>query len=730
MHKRLSLVILAAALGMTAAAQTAPNWDTSGNTMLSGTYYFRHVLWVVGYDSGDLGDGISVYGTITFTPGPAGSPGSYTTSATVMDPSVATAPKGPSNFPGTYNISASGYGFIDNEYSQGDEIYGLVSNGVFIGSSTENQFGYNDLFIAVPVGSPLPTVSSLNGNYTIVGMDNPQIGQGGSAYALDYQLSFSANGAGKITAINGPLSPSGSASATGYIAGFGTATSQPIGTVSYTASNGAFQLQFPGTLNGTNLIAGGHFMYMSPDGNFIFGGSPNGWDMFVGVKAGGSSAFSGLYYQAGLDLDSAALAQAGYAVPDSYYGSMVGATSSYLFHQRQSNVFNGAYDYTSDDALTATSSGATQDNYLAQIYLPSGNGTYRIGIGSAPFLGIQVAVKAPSLTGSGVYVNPQGIQNSGNSALFTAGISPGAVILINGSGFGSGPSAGAGQPLSNKIGGTQVMIDSMAAPLVYVTPTLIAAQVPFEIATTTSPVIGIQVVTTSGSSNVVTLFESEDCSTGTCVGAPQPGVYTTNGSGLGFAAINHITKAGAFVPVTTSNPAVANETLVAYVNGLGTVSPSVGTGQPDTSVTASTTLPIFADFVDPNTGNVFPAGVTSTVCSNQASADAVFGAGCPVVFSGLAPPYAALYQVNIAVPSTDGFGDALPSGNLVLEFQSLDSTSTYVETYASQAVVPVSGASSSGVSADHPHRALHPMLSHRSLNTHRKTRILPKQKVQ
>ena len=43
-------------------------------------------------------------------------------------------------------------------------------------------------------------------------------------------------------------------------------------------------------------------MYISPDGNFVFGGSPTSWDFWVGVRTGtGTPNFSGLYYQAGID---------------------------------------------------------------------------------------------------------------------------------------------------------------------------------------------------------------------------------------------------------------------------------------------------------------------------------------------------------------------------------------------------------------------------------------------
>jgi len=67
------LALLWAATGWQAFAQ----WDTSGNGMLNGTYYFREVIYGVGYNTGGLSDAAALYGTITFN----GS-GTYTSIAT------------------------------------------------------------------------------------------------------------------------------------------------------------------------------------------------------------------------------------------------------------------------------------------------------------------------------------------------------------------------------------------------------------------------------------------------------------------------------------------------------------------------------------------------------------------------------------------------------------------------------------------------------------------------
>src|SRR5450755_2155231 len=153
--------LLAAAIITPAIGQT---FDNSGNGLLQGNYYFREVVWLVGDNSGDLSEAVSVYGNIAFDGN-----GNYALNAQLMDSNVG-VPQG-FTFNGTYTISASGYGFLDSPVSQGDSVYGLVSNGIFVGSSTEA--GFNDLFIAAQLASPIPTNSFFKGSYTLMNVDFP-----------------------------------------------------------------------------------------------------------------------------------------------------------------------------------------------------------------------------------------------------------------------------------------------------------------------------------------------------------------------------------------------------------------------------------------------------------------------------------------------------------------------------------------------------------------------------
>ena len=59
----------------------AQSWDTSGNGLLYGAYYFRQVMWLGGYNSAnDLEDAIVIYGNIVF-----GGDGTYNLNATAAD---------------------------------------------------------------------------------------------------------------------------------------------------------------------------------------------------------------------------------------------------------------------------------------------------------------------------------------------------------------------------------------------------------------------------------------------------------------------------------------------------------------------------------------------------------------------------------------------------------------------------------------------------------------------
>jgi hypothetical protein len=240
--------LLWAATGWQAAAQT---WDTSGNGMLNGTYYFRQVDYIVGYNSGGLSRAIALYGNISFD----GS-GKYSINCLAMDSQYGAQQTYTTS--GTYSISASGYGFLSSPIASGDVIYGLVSQqGIFVGSSTEGNI--NDLFIAAPLASPAPTNATFKGSYWLADMD---LSSGSPVYSINSMFQANPDGAGNL----------GNVTLNGYIGGNGsTVVTQTATAVKYSFSSGAAVVAFPSPSNAT-LIVGQKYLYFSPDGSFVFGG--------------------------------------------------------------------------------------------------------------------------------------------------------------------------------------------------------------------------------------------------------------------------------------------------------------------------------------------------------------------------------------------------------------------------------------------------------------------------
>jgi uncharacterized protein (TIGR03437 family) len=226
-----------------------------------------------------------------------------------------------------------------------------------------------------------------------------------------------------------------------------------------------------------------------------------------------------------------------------------------------------------------------------------------------------------------VFLNPQGVVNSASSAPFTAGISPGESITMFGSNLASVSEAASSLPLPKNLGGVQVLINGVSAPLEFVSPTQVSAVVPYTIDTATAV---IQVIADGNPSNTVT----------TLVNQTTPGIFTSPAGGISYAVALH----GDYSLISAANPAMPGETIAVYVNGLGPVAPATDAGM---------------------AGPVSPFGLTTDgiqidVDGNMAAAPS---------FAGLAPDLAGLYQLNFRIP------DGMSPGDHVLGVSGPDSRS-------------------------------------------------------
>jgi uncharacterized protein (TIGR03437 family) len=628
MKTKTTLLVLLLGAGAWQAWAQPTAFESSGDYLLNGTYYMRQVVYFA--SQGLLDQSINVQGTIIFS----GS-GTYTFSGSVLNTTVSNTPLA-SAANGTYAISASGEGYISPLYDvfQNDQIIGLVSQGIFIGGVVAGSNGFSELFIAAPVGSAAATNATLTGDYTVAYIDptflpSSSALQGGEAF-----FNMTADGNGNIGTIN----------ASTYVGTNTAASSQGLSGVTYAFANGGAELKFGGTPNSSTLIAGTQLLYISPDGNFIFGGSYSGYDMFVGVRAATSppSNYAGLYYQAGLELDETT-SNSGYTLLDSYYGSFRAFSGTILGHQALSttslfnyrnlnalSIYGGSNDFTYLDSYKLNNDGSSDDTAFSQHYVSSKDGLIRIGYGTGPLLSLNVALQAPALSGSGVYLNPVGVVNAASSAPFTAQVSPGEFLSLYGTGLAPTTDT-ASVPFPKTLSGVRVLIDGVAAPIYYVSPTQISVIVPY--GTNTQTTAGIQVINNGVNSNLVT----------SQTGSTSVGVFTNDPvGGTGYAAALHPD----YSVISESSPAKIGETVAVYLAGMGAVFLPVsdGVAAPSNPLSITTATPVV--FLLDTSGNYLQAKVT---------------------FSGLAPGYAGLYQINFTIPA------GLVSGKTSLEIIGPDS---------------------------------------------------------
>jgi uncharacterized protein (TIGR03437 family) len=631
-------------------ASAQATFDSSGNGQLNGNYYMRQVFYFVSDTAGDLGEAINIQGEIAFN-----GAGGYTFNGTLLDSATnSSTPATVTNKTGTYVISASGEGYIsaiDSNFPN-DQIIGLVSSkGVFIGSSTENGNGYSDLFIAAPIGS-VANNATLNGTYQVAYFDPTFAPTTTSIPGGDALFTMTANGSGTI----------GNVSVTGYLGTNSTVSTQSLTGVTYSFTNGAAQLNFGGS--SSSLIYGTEVLYTTPDGNFIFGGSANGFDMFAGVKAATSNPtnYDGLYYQAGLDLNNAAVSSSGSSLFDSYYGSFQAFTQNIIGDQRTNSalLYNGSSDFTYYDTYTLNGNGTSTDTAFLQSYVSSTDGTIRIGYGLGPYLGLNIAFQAPAFNGSGVYLSPVGVVNAASSAPFTAFLSPGEFLTLYGSGLSATTSqASVPFPTTAGLSGVTVTINEIPAPIYYVSPTQISVIVPYDVSP--GSVAAIQVHNNGANSNTVTQF----------TGLTSAGIFTnTPEGGTGIAAALRPD----YSVVSEANPAHVGEAISLYVAGMGAVTPAVGDGTAASSTTLSNTNSSNYVYLYDSAGN-----------AQQITP----------LFSGLAPGFAGLYQINFTVPT------GLVTGDADIELQGPDSDTL-------EAYMPLSSTAAAAVPAERASGATRP----------------------
>jgi uncharacterized protein (TIGR03437 family) len=228
-----------------------------------------------------------------------------------------------------------------------------------------------------------------------------------------------------------------------------------------------------------------------------------------------------------------------------------------------------------------------------------------------------------------------------NGAHFLPGVpvAPGSLISLFGLGFSTESDQATQTPLPRVMAERKVEVTpGLEAPLLFVSPMQINMQVPVD-APPGSQGIAVRRVDTNEllAGGVLAVSEA------------SPGFFTVNQNGAGqILALNENgTQNG------PSNPAALGSVVSLYGTGPGPVNPAVASGE------VAPSSPLAVTVANPTSDGGTCLTVQPSVCVAVGS---TFG---EVLYSGLAPGFVGLWQINVRIPEGALTGDAVPIRGIV-----------------------------------------------------------------
>jgi len=221
-----------------------------------------------------------------------------------------------------------------------------------------------------------------------------------------------------------------------------------------------------------------------------------------------------------------------------------------------------------------------------------------------------------------------------NAATFQASVpvGQGSLASLFGNGLVSNQSTVSGTTWPTALLDRQVVVnDQNAAPIYFIGPNQINFQVPSNVP------IGTQRI-------AVRLADTQELVAGGAllIQAAAPGIFTSNAQGSGQAAV--VNQDGTING--PSNPAPVGSTISIYGTGQGQVSPAVPDG---TAASGSLSYTVAV----PTTNGTTCLSSPNSMCVAVGS---TFGT---VTYSGLAPGFIGLWQINVILPQGVATGSAV-----------------------------------------------------------------------
>ncbi len=223
-------------------------------------------------------------------------------------------------------------------------------------------------------------------------------------------------------------------------------------------------------------------------------------------------------------------------------------------------------------------------------------------------------------------------------------LSPGDIVAAFGSQLATSTLVAPSLPLPTSLGGTQVLVNGVPAPLFFVSTGQINFQVPYTVSG--AQLNTVQVISGASQGNTRSILV-----TGT---APRLLTKYPPYGAIVNAADGSLTDPSTVVDaVFKTHPAKPGDTIIIYAIGLGATTPAALAGQPANDGTPGKPLQTIPN-VQVTFGGGF-AGRAVTVAS---------------AFTGLTPTASGLYQLNVVIPPDVTLGPSVPVSILVNGVQS------------------------------------------------------------
>jgi uncharacterized protein (TIGR03437 family) len=226
-------------------------------------------------------------------------------------------------------------------------------------------------------------------------------------------------------------------------------------------------------------------------------------------------------------------------------------------------------------------------------------------------LGVRARQEPPALEAEGIV----------SAATFEAyePLAPGSLISLFGVRLSEGQAMAENLPLPNTLADTSVLIGGKPAPLLFSSDLQVNAMVPFDLEVNTRH----QVLVRRGPTYAPPVAVD--------VAAAQPAIFRLTGTQ------GHIYRftAGGQILADAANPVGAGDVIVIYCEGLGAVDPPIAAGEA-------------APGVEPLARTVNAVKLT------------IGGVEAEAFYTGLAPGFSGLYQINATIPPGVGPAGAVP----------------------------------------------------------------------